>query len=126
MSQPSAINVHLHGDNANLSFGNQSPIASHVTQTQAQASLDEFRAAIQSLKEEIARLQSVKARDKMAGDLAVIEATLDKKPADGKGRIAQSLEAIKNAGEAADGAESVLEKLVKLKDLAAPILSALF
>lgn len=126
MPQSSPINVHLHGDNANLSFGNQSPITSHVEQSQATVPLEEFRAAIQALKDEIARLQSVKARDKMSGDLALIEDALDKKPADGKGRIGQAMEAIKNAGEAADGAESVLDKLVKLKALAAPILAALF
>ncbi len=126
MSQPNSIQVNLHGNNANLSFGNQSPIASHITQTQAQVSLNEFQAAIQALKDEIARLQSVKARDKMAGDLAVIEAAVADKSPEGKSRIARALEALKNAGEAADGAESVLAKLVKLQDLAAPILAALF
>ena len=126
MPQPSPINVHLHGNNSNLSFGSQSPITSRVEQTQAMVPLDEFRVAIQSLKHEIAQLQSAKAREKMAGDLAVIEDAVDKQPGDGKGRITQALEAIKNAGEAADGAESVLDKLSKLKALAAPILAALF
>lgn len=126
MPQSSHISVHLHGQNANLSFGNQSPITSQVQQTQAAVPLAELLSAIQSLKGELAKLPSAKARDKMAGELAVVEDSVTNKPADGKARIAGALEAIKNAGEAADGAEAVLDKLAKLKDLAAPILALLF
>lgn len=129
-SQPTAMSTPPSNTNVNNIFnftaGSQSPITNSIAQSTMTLPTEEFQAAIQSLKEEIARLQSVRARDKMTADLTVIEDAVVSRPVDAKGRITRAMEAMKNAGEAADGAESVLDKLAKLKELATPILAALF
>lgn len=120
------ITVSISGGNANVTLGNESPITSHVQQAQGLTSMHEFHAALGALKEEIARLQSTKAREKLAAEAAVIEDAVATKPTDGKSRITKALEAIKHVGDAADGAEAVVDKVTKLTALAAPILAALF
>lgn len=129
MNPPAQINVqnlHLHGDHANLTMGHQSPITSHVQQTQTTVSLQEFQALLAALQAAIAQLPSSKAREKLTAEAAVIEDAVATKPSDGKSRITKALEAIKHVGDAADGAEAVVDKVTKLTALAAPILAALF
>jgi hypothetical protein len=120
------ISVNITGGNANVSLGDHSPINSQVHQAHTAVPLEAFLAELQSLKEEIAKLSSARASAKLAADAAIIEDAVVKKLPDGKSRITKALEALKNAGDAADGAEAVVDKIGKLTALAGPILTALF